>query len=166
VIRRKSFARKFLRCGVVAFADGASSLSPQNNKISVREPRKPRRFLAGDRRAKEKPRPQSKSKTPKSSLNILTRVSVMFLPDNTQFGSTITKSRMPHRLSSGDQPSRHTWPPASSPRFRVTVVAGKLAASLDYFGCSACIPSPYPERCLVPISRLTSSNDFNVVSEW
>jgi len=49
--------RKFLRCGVVAFADEASSLSLQNNKISVREPRKPRRFLAGDRHAKESPAP-------------------------------------------------------------------------------------------------------------
>jgi len=38
VIRCKSFAHKFLRCGVVAFADEASSLSLQNNKISVREP--------------------------------------------------------------------------------------------------------------------------------
>ena len=36
--RCKSFARKFLRCGVVAFADEASSLSLQNNKISVGSP--------------------------------------------------------------------------------------------------------------------------------
>jgi hypothetical protein len=38
VIGYKSFARKFLRCGVVAFADEASSLSLQNNKISVESP--------------------------------------------------------------------------------------------------------------------------------
>lgn len=50
MIRCKSFARKFLRCGVVAFADEASSLSLQNNKISVGEPRKPRRFLAAPTR--------------------------------------------------------------------------------------------------------------------
>ena len=32
VIRCRTFARRFLRCGVVAFADEASSLSLQNNK--------------------------------------------------------------------------------------------------------------------------------------
>ena len=35
VNRCKTFARKFLRCGVVAFADEVSSLSLQNNKIKV-----------------------------------------------------------------------------------------------------------------------------------
>ena len=36
--RVQKFARRFPRCGVVAFADEASSLSLQNNKISVGSP--------------------------------------------------------------------------------------------------------------------------------